>query len=342
MQLPVNRGKSALATVPRAWRRSSAGRNPPWTYTCSDPWRPARRPVVAIGGPKPRALLAMLALDAGSTVSAERLIDGLWGDEPPPTAAKMVQLYVSQLRKAMAAHGERDAIVDARARLRAAARPRPGGRRALRAAARPGRARARRCACGAGRRWPTSPTSRSPLRRSGAWRSCARARSRSRSTRISTPGATARCCRSSRRCWRRSRCASACTRSACSRSTARAARPRRWRRTARRARRWSSRSASSPAPSCGGCTRRSCVRTPRSTRRGRSRPAPPLVGPRRRARAPARSLAPGSRRLGHERARHGTAGDRQDAARAGARRGGAPRRRRGRLRSAPSCTRRRP
>jgi WD40 repeat protein/DNA-binding SARP family transcriptional activator len=65
---------------------------------------------VPLGGPKPRALLAMLALDAGSTVSAERLIDGLWGDEPPATAAKMVQLYVSQLRKAMAAHGESDAI----------------------------------------------------------------------------------------------------------------------------------------------------------------------------------------------------------------------------------------
>jgi DNA-binding SARP family transcriptional activator len=65
---------------------------------------------VALGGPKPRALLAMLALDAGSTVSAERLIDGLWGDEPPATAVKMVQLYVSHLRKAMAAHGESDAI----------------------------------------------------------------------------------------------------------------------------------------------------------------------------------------------------------------------------------------
>ena len=61
---------------------------------------------IPVGGPKPRALLAMLALDAGSTVSAERLIDGLWGDEPPPTAAKMVQLYVSQLRKAMAANGD--------------------------------------------------------------------------------------------------------------------------------------------------------------------------------------------------------------------------------------------
>jgi WD40 repeat protein/DNA-binding SARP family transcriptional activator len=65
---------------------------------------------VVLGGPKPRALLAMLALDAGSTVPAERLIEGLWGEEPPPTAAKMVQVYVSQLRKAMAAHGEDDAI----------------------------------------------------------------------------------------------------------------------------------------------------------------------------------------------------------------------------------------
>jgi WD40 repeat protein/DNA-binding SARP family transcriptional activator len=65
---------------------------------------------VALGGPKPRALLAMLALEAGSTIPAERLIDGLWGEEPPPSAAKMVQVYVSQLRKTMAAHGEDDAI----------------------------------------------------------------------------------------------------------------------------------------------------------------------------------------------------------------------------------------
>jgi DNA-binding SARP family transcriptional activator len=65
---------------------------------------------VPLGGPKPRALLAMLALDAGSTVSTERRIDGLWGDEPPATAGKMVQLYVSQLRKAMAEHGVTDAI----------------------------------------------------------------------------------------------------------------------------------------------------------------------------------------------------------------------------------------
>jgi WD40 repeat protein/DNA-binding SARP family transcriptional activator len=61
---------------------------------------------IAIGAGKPRALLALLALNVGSAVSAERLIDGLWGERPPATAAKMVQVYVSQLRKALAAAGD--------------------------------------------------------------------------------------------------------------------------------------------------------------------------------------------------------------------------------------------
>ena len=61
---------------------------------------------IALGGGKPRALLAMLALDAGSTVSTERLIAGLWGERPPATATKLVQVYVSQLRKALAAGGD--------------------------------------------------------------------------------------------------------------------------------------------------------------------------------------------------------------------------------------------
>ena len=65
---------------------------------------------IAVGGPKQRALLAMLALQAGSVVSAEQLIDGLWGDEPPATAPKLVQLYVSHVRKAMAADGHQDVI----------------------------------------------------------------------------------------------------------------------------------------------------------------------------------------------------------------------------------------
>jgi WD40 repeat protein/DNA-binding SARP family transcriptional activator len=66
---------------------------------------------IALGGNKPRALLAMLALDVGSTVSTERLIDGLWGERPPATATKLVQVYVSQLRKALAAGGDGEAIV---------------------------------------------------------------------------------------------------------------------------------------------------------------------------------------------------------------------------------------
>ena len=66
---------------------------------------------VAVGAGKPRALLAMLALNAGSTVSSDRLIEGLWGEPPPATAAKLVQVHVSQLRKALAAAGDGMQIV---------------------------------------------------------------------------------------------------------------------------------------------------------------------------------------------------------------------------------------
>ena len=45
----------------------------------------------------------MLALRANRTVSADELIDGLWAERPPASAAKNVQFYVSQLRKALAA-----------------------------------------------------------------------------------------------------------------------------------------------------------------------------------------------------------------------------------------------
>ncbi|MCD6014638.1 MAG: transcriptional activator domain [Solirubrobacterales bacterium] len=43
----------------------------------------------------------MLALRANRTVSAEELIDGLWAERPPQSAAKNVQLHVSRLRKAL-------------------------------------------------------------------------------------------------------------------------------------------------------------------------------------------------------------------------------------------------
>ena len=51
---------------------------------------------------KQRGILAMLALRANHTVSADELIDGLWADRPPASAAKNLQSFVSQLRKALA------------------------------------------------------------------------------------------------------------------------------------------------------------------------------------------------------------------------------------------------
>ena len=52
-----------------------------------------------LGGEKQRALLALLVLNANRVVSRERLIDELWGDDPPETAVQTVQVYVSRLRK---------------------------------------------------------------------------------------------------------------------------------------------------------------------------------------------------------------------------------------------------
>jgi DNA-binding SARP family transcriptional activator/tetratricopeptide (TPR) repeat protein len=56
---------------------------------------------VALGAPQQRALLALLLLDANEAVSRDRLVDGLWGDKPPASAAKLVQIYVSRLRKVL-------------------------------------------------------------------------------------------------------------------------------------------------------------------------------------------------------------------------------------------------
>ncbi|MEV5888455.1 BTAD domain-containing putative transcriptional regulator [Nonomuraea fuscirosea] len=61
--------------------------------------RPPAGDPLAVGGPRPRALLAMLLLDAGRLVSIERLIDGQYGDRPPSGAANAVQAQVSRLRR---------------------------------------------------------------------------------------------------------------------------------------------------------------------------------------------------------------------------------------------------
>ncbi|MDT7755814.1 MAG: hypothetical protein QOH27_1712, partial [Mycobacterium sp.] len=56
---------------------------------------------VAIPGAKPRALLTMLGLHAGSLVSADTLLELLWGDDPPRTAAKALQTHISALRRTL-------------------------------------------------------------------------------------------------------------------------------------------------------------------------------------------------------------------------------------------------
>ena len=124
-----------------------------------------------LGGRKPRALLARLALDANRTVAVQRLVDDLWGEDVPDSAAKMVQIYVSQLRKVLP-----DGVLRTRApgylielepggrrrhALRAAARRGPRARSARATPRRRPRACARRSRCGAARRSPSSP-SRSP------------------------------------------------------------------------------------------------------------------------------------------------------------------------------------
>ncbi|CRK61986.1 Transcriptional regulator [Alloactinosynnema sp. L-07] len=52
---------------------------------------------------KPRTVLLRLLVEAGSPVPADALADALWGDLPPANAAKLVQIYVSQLRKVLGA-----------------------------------------------------------------------------------------------------------------------------------------------------------------------------------------------------------------------------------------------
>ena len=143
---------------------------------------------VALGPRKQRAVLAMLALEAGRTVSVDRLAEGLWGETPPVSAPKMVQLYVSHLRRVVDGNGA--SIVT---RGRGYELQLPGDdvdalrfERLLEAHPR------EPSPSGAGRRSPTSRTSRSRPPRSGAWRSCGCERPSSPSTPTSRPAATPR------------------------------------------------------------------------------------------------------------------------------------------------------
>jgi predicted ATPase/DNA-binding SARP family transcriptional activator len=71
----------------------------------------------ALGAPKQRALLAMLLVNRRRVVTAEQLVDGLWGEEPPASALQSLQVYVHGLRRVLGSgriettgHGYRAAV----------------------------------------------------------------------------------------------------------------------------------------------------------------------------------------------------------------------------------------
>ncbi len=121
-----------------------------------------------LGGAKQRAALAVLALHANRVVAHERLIEALWDEEPPETARKALQVYVSQLRKVLG----RDHL-ETKPRgylLRLGPEELDLSRFEL---LRTAGSRSRRSSSGEETRWPTSPTGASPSPRSPGWRSFA-------------------------------------------------------------------------------------------------------------------------------------------------------------------------
>ncbi|MEU4444057.1 BTAD domain-containing putative transcriptional regulator [Actinosynnema sp. NPDC050801] len=54
---------------------------------------------VEVGGPKPRTLLALLAVNVGRVVAVEQLVDALWGERPPGGSRSAIYTYVSTLRR---------------------------------------------------------------------------------------------------------------------------------------------------------------------------------------------------------------------------------------------------
>ena len=97
-------------------------------------------------------------------MSADRLAEGLWGDEPPPSAPKMVQLHVSHLRRALDGNDAR-IVTHGRGYSPSSQTARSTSRAQCEGsfeAARP----ATRSRSGVASRWRISPTSRSPPPRS--------------------------------------------------------------------------------------------------------------------------------------------------------------------------------
>ena len=208
---------------------------------------------VALGGPRPRALFAVLALMGGHVVATDRLIDELWGEEPPTRARDSLQMHISRLRKGLAEAGADDGRLVSHAggyllELRPGERDVDRWQRTL-ARARQARADgdalvgpegdrggARRLARPAARgRRPRTACSRRSARgsRRSAW-----PRSSRGSSSTSSWAATASCSGSWRRWSSRIRSRSVSSSCRCWRSIAADGRPTRWRPSKPRARRF--------------------------------------------------------------------------------------------------------
>src|SRR5829696_2815652 len=88
------------SAVGRSWR----GRR--WSSRSWGRWRSATgRRRCGCRGAKERALLADLLVNAGRVVPADRLVEDLWGDDPPGNPANTLQGRVSALRRALGPAG---------------------------------------------------------------------------------------------------------------------------------------------------------------------------------------------------------------------------------------------
>lgn len=67
--------------------------------------------LVAAGGPKLRAIVAMLGLAGGRVVGVDDLLSGVWGEDLPATARNTLQYHVAVLRKSLAAQGAGECLV---------------------------------------------------------------------------------------------------------------------------------------------------------------------------------------------------------------------------------------
>jgi DNA-binding SARP family transcriptional activator/tetratricopeptide (TPR) repeat protein len=66
---------------------------------------------LALGGPKPRLLLAALLTEPGRVVPTERIVDIVWGDNPPETSRALIHTYISSLRRVLNRPGAEEVIV---------------------------------------------------------------------------------------------------------------------------------------------------------------------------------------------------------------------------------------